>query len=45
MNFIEQLFRVSPDNGNGMLEATIFIVVFVVPTVLVVLRIRRPRLR
>jgi ABC-type phosphate transport system permease subunit len=45
MNFIEQIFRVSPDNGTGVLEATILFVVLVVPIVCAVLRMRRPRLR
>jgi hypothetical protein len=45
MYFIEQIFRVSPDNGTGMLETTILIVVLVIPIAFALLRMRRPRLR
>jgi hypothetical protein len=45
MNFIEQIFGISPDNGTGVLEATLLIVVCVVPILFAVLRMRRPRLR
>jgi hypothetical protein len=41
MNFIEQIFHVSPDNGTGTLEATILIVLLVVPLAIAVLRMRR----
>ena len=41
MNFIEQIFHVSPDNGTGALEATILIVVLIAPIVFAVLRGRR----
>jgi ABC-type phosphate transport system permease subunit len=34
MGFIERIFHLSPDNGSGMLEAAIVIVVFIVPVAL-----------
>jgi hypothetical protein len=40
MNFIEQIFHVSPDNGTGALEVTILIVLLIVPVVFAVLRTR-----
>jgi hypothetical protein len=45
MNFIEQFFRISPDDRSGMLEAAILVVVFIVPFVFAVLRMRYARLR
>lgn len=42
MNFIEQIFHLSPDNGTGALEATILIALLVGLTVFAVLRMRRP---
>jgi hypothetical protein len=41
MNFVEQIFHFSPDNGTGALEATILIVLLMVPMVFAVLRMRR----
>jgi hypothetical protein len=41
MNFIEQIFHISPDNGSGALEATILIVLLIAPVVFAVLRMRR----
>jgi len=44
MDFIEKIFRVSPDQGNGLLEAMILIVALVIPIAFAVLRTRRQRL-
>jgi hypothetical protein len=41
MNFIEQIFHVSPDDGTGALEATILIVLLLAPVALAVLRSKR----
>lgn len=30
MNFIESIFRLAPDHGNGMFEAAIFLITCVV---------------
>ena len=45
MDFIEQIFHVSPDNGTGVLEATFLIVVLIIAIAFAVLRMRRLRLR
>ena len=31
MNFIESIFRISPDHGSGLLEAGILLVVLAIP--------------
>ena len=46
MDFIERIFHMSPDGGNGSLELTIFLVFLLVPIagmVLRKLRARRPQ--
>ncbi|MGO8866152.1 MAG: hypothetical protein ACLQME_06575 [Alphaproteobacteria bacterium] len=40
MNFIEQIFGISPDGGNGSLETLIVTVAFLVPVLIYVLRRR-----
>lgn len=41
MNFIEQIFGVSPDGGNGLFEFFVLLVLFVAVAVPVVRRIKR----
>jgi hypothetical protein len=46
MNFIELIFRISPDGGNGTLEVACLLLLFTVPVVYVVTRRlarRRPK--
>lgn len=43
MDFIERLFHVAPDGGNGMTELAILFVVFLVPAAIYWLRKRRRR--
>lgn len=38
MDFIERIFHLSPDHGSGVLEATILVIVFVLPIAVAVLR-------
>jgi hypothetical protein len=42
MDFVERIFGVSPDGGNGLLEVLILIVPLVV-VILAVMVFRRPR--
>lgn len=41
MNFIEQIFGVSPDGGNGLFEFFVLLVLLVAVAVPVVRRIKR----
>ncbi len=38
MNFIESILNMSPDNGSGVLETVIVLVLFVVPAVIAIVR-------
>ena len=41
MNFIEQIFGISPDGGNGLFEFFMLLVLFVAVAVPVVRRVKR----
>ena len=41
MDLIERFFGISPDRGNGMLEATLLVVVLLIPIAIKVFRARR----
>ena len=41
MNFVEQIFGISPDGGNGLLEFLVLLVLFVAAAVPVLRRIKR----
>ena len=40
MDLIERVFRISPDQGNGVLEATLLLFVFMIPIAVGVVRSR-----
>jgi hypothetical protein len=41
MDFVEQIFHISPDGGNGTLELAIAFAVFVIPLVAATVRRRQ----
>ena len=43
MDFIERIFHLSPDQGNGTLEFTIILVIAAIPVCVALVRVRPKR--